>query len=245
MVQLGLDFPTQWARGYAARFIRNLYIGRFVAPTIRRVGDLQVFGTSNLEQGGPYIFVANHTSHLDTPIVLSALPPRVRRKTVVAAAMDNFFMDARKAFFTTLLFNAIPIDRHKVNRRSSQLAIDLVEDGWHLLLYPEGGRSPDGNLQEFKGGAAYLADRAHCAVIPTYIHDAGFLRGAKYAKAPKFTIAPQYRKRPVSVTFGTPLVAAEDENIRRFGIRIEEAVAELGRSISGDDNYGVHPADEY
>ena len=179
MVQLGLDFPTQWARGYAARFIRNLYIGRFVAPTIRRVGDLQVFGTSNLEQGGPYIFVANHTSHLDTPIVLSALPPRVRRKTVVAAAMDNFFMDARKAFFTTLMFNAIPIDRHKVNRRSSQLAIDLVEDGWHLLLYPEGGRSPDGNLQEFKGGAAYLADRAHCAVIPTYIHDAGFANGTE------------------------------------------------------------------
>ena len=245
MVQLGLDFPTQWARGYVARFVRGLYIGRFVAPTIRRIGDLQVYGADAIESGGPYIFVANHTTHLDTPIVLSALPPSVRRRTVVAAAMDNFFMNARKAFLTTLMFNAIPIDRHKVNRRSSQLAIDLVEDGWHLLLYPEGGRSPDGNLQEFKGGAAYLADRAHCAVVPTYIHDAGFLRGAKYAKAPKFTLAPQFRKRAISVTFGTPLVAAEDKNIRRFGIRIEEAVADLGRAVSGDATYGTHPADEY
>jgi hypothetical protein len=47
------------------------------------------------------------------------------------------------------------------------------------------------------------------------------------------------------VTFGTPLVAAEDENIRRFGIRIEEAVADLGRAVSGDATYGTHPADQY
>jgi len=245
MAQLGLDYPTQWGRGYPARIVRNLVVGRLLAPTIRRMGSLQVYGAEHLETGGPFIFVANHTSHLDTPIMMSALPAPVRRRTVVAAAMDNFFMNPRKAFFTVLMFNAIAIDRHKVNRRSSQLAIDLVEDGWHLLLYPEGGRSPDGNLQEFKGGAAYLADRAKAPVIPTYIHDAGYLRGAKYAKAPLFTKAAQYRKRPVSVTFGAPLLAEPDENIRRFGTRIEEAVAELGRQVSGDAEYGIHPPDEY
>lgn len=245
MAKLGLDYPTAWGRGYPARIARNLILGRGIAPIIRRMGNLDVHGLEHLEHGGPFIFVANHTSHLDTPILLTALPASIRRRTVVAAAMDNFFMNSRKAFFTVLVFNAIAIDRHKVNRRSAQLAIDLIEDGWNLILYPEGGRSPDGNLQEFKGGAGYVAGRAKVPVVPTYIHDAGYLRGAKYAKAPLFTRASQLTDRTVTVTFGEPLLAEHDEHIRHYGARIEEAVALLGRNVSGNAAYGVHPTDEY
>jgi 1-acyl-sn-glycerol-3-phosphate acyltransferase len=245
VVQLGLDFPTKWGRGYLARCVRNLYWTYYITPLIRRMSSLRVDGLEVLNTPGPFIFVANHNSHLDTPLLLSALPPRVRRRTVVAAAMDNFFMQTVKAFRTVLVFNAIPIDRHRINRRSSQLALELVEDRWNLLLYPEGGRSPDGNLQEFKGGAAYLAERSKATVVPTYIHEAGFLRGPKYAKAPLYTRGRSQRRHPVSVTFGEPLRALPDENIRRFGARIEEAVAELGRRVSGDPLYGQRPGDEY
>ncbi len=245
MTALGLDFPTKWGRGYVARFVRNLYWTYYIVPVIRRMSTLSVEGLDYLEGRGPFIFVANHNSHLDTPLLLTALPARVRRRTVVAAAMDNFFMSPLKAFRTVLVFNAIPIDRHKINRRSSQLALELVEDHWNLLLYPEGGRSPDGNLQEFKGGAAYLAQRSKAVVIPTYLHDAGFLRGPKYAKAPQHVQGRSQRRHHVSVTFGMPLVAQDDENIRRFGSRIEEAVAELGRRVSGDPEYGRRPSDEY
>jgi len=243
--QLGLDYPTKWGRGYTARFIRNLYWTYYIVPAIRRMSSLTVSGLENLEGRGPFIFVANHTSHLDTPVLLSALPPRVRRRTVVAAAMDNFFMQSFKAFRTVLVFNAIPIDRHKINRRSSQQALELVEDHWNLVLYPEGGRSPDGNLQEFKGGAAYLAERSRASVIPTYIHDVGFLRGPKYAKAPMYTRGRSQRRHPVSVTFASPLRAESGENIRRFGARIEEAVAQLGRQVSGNVAYGQRPSDDY
>ncbi len=245
MAQLGLDFPTKWGRGYVARFVRNLYWSYLITRLIRRMSSLTVDGLEHLEDGGPFIFVANHTSHLDTPLLLTALPVRTRRRTIVAAAMDNFFMTTFKAFRTVLVFNAIPIDRHKINRRSSQLALELVEDKWNLLLYPEGGRSPDGNLQEFKGGAAYLADRSQATVIPTYIHEAGFLRGPKYAKAPLYTRGRSQRRHHVTVTFGAPLRAEVGENIRRFGARIEEAVAELGRRVSGDPEYGRRPSDEY
>jgi 1-acyl-sn-glycerol-3-phosphate acyltransferase len=245
MTQLGLNFPTKWGRGYVARFVRNLYWTYYITPVIRRMASLTVQGLENLEGRGPFVFVANHTSHLDTPLLLTALPPRVRRRTVVAAAMDNFFMSTAKAFRTVLVFNAIPIDRHRINRRSSQLALELVEDHWNLLLYPEGGRSPDGNLQEFKGGAAYLADRSKADVVPTYIHEAGFLRGPKYAKAPIYTRGRSQRRHHVTITFGAPLRTDADENIRRFGLRIEEAVAELGRNVSGDPQYGLRPGDEY
>jgi len=159
MAQLGLDYPTKWGRGYTARFVRSLFQSFFLSPVIRRMSSLEVRGVEHITGRGPFIFVANHTSNLDTPLVLTALPKSERKRTVVAAALDTFFMDSRRAFQTVLFYNGIPIERHKVNRRSALQALELIEDHWNLLIYPEGGRSPDGILQQFKGGAAYLADR--------------------------------------------------------------------------------------
>jgi len=241
MSQLGLDYPTQWGRGYLARFVRGLLHRSFLVPYTRFLSSLEVRGLENIQGRGPFIFVANHTSNMDTPLVIASLPVAVRQRLVVAAAMDNFFMDKRKAFRTVLMFNAIPIDRHRVNRRSAQLALELVEDHWNLLIYPEGGRTPDGELQEFKGGAAYLGERAKATIIPTFIFEAGHLQGPKYAKAPKFVDAPSQYRHHVIVTFGAPLKSEEDENLRKFGARIEEAVKELGRQTTGDKEYGRRP----
>ena len=239
MTQLGLDYPTKWGRGYSARFVRGVIQSCYMVPYARYLSSLQVNGLEHLEGHGPFIFVANHTSNLDTPLVIASLPVHLRRRLVVAAAMDNFFMRSSKAFKTVLMFNAIPIDRHKVNRRSAQQALALVEDKWNLLIYPEGGRSSDGELHEFKGGAAYLAQRAKATVIPTYIHDSGLLQGPKFAKAPKFVDAPSNRRHHVSVSFGEPMSCEPDESIRRFNVRIENAVEALGRGVGGDDSYGI------
>lgn len=239
MADLGLDYSTAWGRSYRWRLIRELIHSFYLVPYTRWISTLEVKGVENIPARGPFVFVANHTSSLDTPLVLSALPVALRRRTVVAAAMDTFFMDVRQAFRTVIVFNAIPIDRHKINRRSAQLALELVEDHWNLLIYPEGGRSPDGQLQEFKGGAAYLAERAKATVIPIYIHGAGHLRGPKYAKAPQFISAKNEPRHHVIVAFGAPLQPAEDENIRRFNTRIEQAVVALGREVSGNANYDV------
>jgi 1-acyl-sn-glycerol-3-phosphate acyltransferase len=239
MTQIGLDYPTQWGRQYPARLARNLYHRFYVGPVVRYLSTLDVQGLEHLSGSGPYILVANHTSNFDTPLVLTALPIKVRKRTIVAAAMDNFFMDRWTAFKTVFVFNAIPIDRHKINRRSSQQALELVENGWNLLIFPEGGRTPTGQLQEFKGGAAYLAERTKAAVIPTYIHDAGLLQGPKYAKAPQFRDGPTQKRHHVSVTFGPMMSCAEGENIRRFNTRIEEAVVTLGQDVSGNPDYNI------
>jgi 1-acyl-sn-glycerol-3-phosphate acyltransferase len=244
MSKLGLDYPTAWGRGYLARGVRALIQRFFLGPYGRYLSTLEVRGTENLQGGGPLIFVANHVSHVDTILLLTALPDDLRRRTVVAAAMDSFFMSYGRAFRTVLAFNAIPVDRLKVNRRSAQLALELVQDGWNLLIYPEGGRSPDGRLQEFKGGAAYLAERSRSTVVPTYIHDSGWLQARRYAKAPVFTEAPQHRRHHVVITFGEPLRCGEGENMRHFGARIEGAVTALGRAVSGDATYGVSRPDD-
>jgi 1-acyl-sn-glycerol-3-phosphate acyltransferase len=238
MAKLGLDYPTKWGRGYTARFARNIIQSYVMGPYVRYLTTLEVRGAEHVDGERPYIFVANHASHADTILLLSAIPAKERKRTVVAAAMDSFFMDRRQAFKTVLIFNAIPVDRLKVNRRSAQLALALVEDDWNLVIYPEGGRTPDGQLQEFKGGAAYLAERSKATVIPTYIHESGYLKAKKYAKAPVYLDAPNERRHHVIVAFGEPLRCDEGENMRHFGVRIERAVEELGREVSGDLNYG-------
>jgi 1-acyl-sn-glycerol-3-phosphate acyltransferase len=237
-VALGLDFPTDWSRREPARSARDLLLGGLVAPLMRRLASMEVRGADGLPNDATMIFATNHVSHLDTPLVLSALPFAVRRRTVVAAALDTFFLSARKAVPTVLLFNAIPIERHKVNRRSAELAQRLLEAGWHLLIYPEGGRTTTGDLQEFKGGAAYLAERTGALVVPTFVLGAGELMGPRYAKAERYRTGPSHLRSHVVVTFGTALKPEEGENVRRFGARIEAAVAELGRQVSGDESYG-------
>ena len=118
----------------------------------------------------PVIFAANHASHLDTPLLLTTLPARFRHRTVVAAAADYFFDRRWKAVLWSFTLAAIPIERARVNRRSAEVASDLLGDNWNLVIFPEGGRTPDGWAQEFRGGAAYLALRTGAPVIPVYLH---------------------------------------------------------------------------
>jgi 1-acyl-sn-glycerol-3-phosphate acyltransferase len=80
--------------------------------------------------------------------------------------------------------NALPIDREVTGRKSSDLIRDLIADGHSLLIYPEGGRSPDGWGQEFKGGAAYLSSRTGAPVMPVFIDGTGAIFG-KGMKRPK------------------------------------------------------------
>ena len=102
---------------------------------------------------GPVVFVANHSSHLDTPLILGSLPERFADRVAVGAASDYFFDVRWRATLTAIFFNAFPVERYG-SRRLRSLALDLVDDGWSLLLYPEGTRSEDGWINPFKLGAA-------------------------------------------------------------------------------------------
>ena len=101
-IPLGLDFPTDWGRREPALTVRRIIHGTLLVPFVRYLSTLEVRGTENLVTDGTMIFAANHVSHLDTPLVLSALPPDVRRHLLVAGAMDTFFMNASKAIYTVL-----------------------------------------------------------------------------------------------------------------------------------------------
>src|SRR5690606_36371898 len=112
----------------------------------------------------PVIFVANHSSHLDTAMILCSLPDEWRRRTAVAAASDYFFDTWWRATGSAIVFNTFPIERR--GGSLSTTPSDLLGAGWNVVIYPEGTRSPDGWVQRFKLGAAYLAIEQQVPVIP-------------------------------------------------------------------------------
>lgn len=241
--RVGLDYHHGWSRRYPVRLARAVVLDNLAKPAMRAFAPLTVRGEEHLRHlETPVIFVANHTSHVDTPLLLTTLPPRFRHKTVVGAASDYFFDRTWKAALWAFALATIPIERQRVNRRSADTATELVAEGWNLVIFPEGGRSPDGWGQPFRGGAAYLARRTARPVIPVYLH------GTRQVlrKAPPRNGRPPggsgtegqgrrgLHRAPVSVLFGAPLTPADDEDARHFAIRLEAAVATLADEVRSD-----------
>lgn len=216
----GLDFPTAWARTAAAGVLRSVLQRGVLKPVVWNQTRPVVYGREYLDSiRGPAIFVANHSSHLDTPLILGSLPPRITDHLAVGAAADYFFESPTLATVTTLLFNAFPVER-RAARRGRSLAAELVDDGWSLLLYPEGSRTVDGWLTAFKLGAAQLCAMKQVPAVPIA------LRGT-------FTAMPRGRRWPrpgrlrVTVRIGRPLHIGPDEGVPEFRTRLARAVATL------------------
>ena len=223
---LGLDYDTAWARRYPVRLARAVVVDNVTRPLAHAVASPDVRGDELLSLvEAPVILVANHSSHLDTALLVSVLPPRLRHSTIVAGAADYFFDRRWKAHMWAFLTAAIPIERQRVNRRSADLAAEMLEEGWNLLIYPEGGRSPDGWMQTFRPGAAYLAVRTGRPVVPVHL-DGTFRVMARSGG--------RIRRSPTTVTFGMPISPEPDEDTRAFGRRIEGAVHLLATERTTD-----------
>lgn len=223
--KLGANFETDWARSSAAKAARTVLTNGPMRAFVKAMASPEIVGLDRLAdlerlaETPAVIFAPNHHSHVDTPLMMIAVPEPWRSNLVIAAAADYFFDKRVKGTLAALALNAFPIDREVTSRKSSDELRHLIDDGWSLVIFPEGGRSPDGWGQDFKGGAAYLANRTGVPVIPVFIDGTGsiFGKGMKRPKAGK-----------TKVVFGAPLYPIEDESTRRFNARIEAAVTALG-----------------
>lgn len=212
-------FHTDWARTRAAQVAREVAQKGALEPLFRsqvrtRVEGLDVL--AGLE--GPVIFAANHASHLDTPLILLSLPTRWRRRTAVAAAADYFFDTWWRAVGSSIVFNTFPIER-----RGGTMATtpgEVLADGWSLVIFPEGTRSPDGFVGRFQFGAAYLATQHQVPVVP-------IAHRGTFAAMPRGQGWPSPGRRRLTIRFGEPLRPGTDESPREFAPRIRDAVAAL------------------
>lgn len=222
---LGAHYETEWARRPVAAFARGLItegpirLATRVLTNPEIVGHDRLVDLTRLENPPPVIFAPTHHSHFDTGLMIRSIPTVWRRKLVVAAAADYFFDKKWKATISALSLNAIPIDRDGSGRTSLEILREVVDDGYSLVVYPEGGRSPDGWGQAFKGGAAFLSAKTGAPVVPVFIDGTGAIFG-KGMKRPK----PGHTK----VVFGGAMSQLDGESTRKFNTRIEVAVTTLG-----------------
>jgi 1-acyl-sn-glycerol-3-phosphate acyltransferase len=171
------------------------------------------------------VFAANHHSHVDAGLLITSLPEPHRHQVFAASAADYFFKTRLTSAAAALALNAIPIERAKVTRRSADQSAELIDAGWSMVIFPEGGRSPDGWGQPFKGGAAYLAIRCHVPVVPVHLQGTGRIlpKGAKSIKPGRSV-----------VTFGRPLYPVEGESSQKFAARLHREVEALADEATSD-----------
>src|SRR5579883_1467110 len=114
---------------------------------------VKVIGLEKIDPARPYIFVANHLSYMDTPVVLSRIPVRFR----FMAKSELFTIPFMGTHLKQAGHISVPLEDPRAAVKTLSLAAQTVRDrGISILIFPEGGRSEDGVLQEFKEGAAYI-----------------------------------------------------------------------------------------
>jgi 1-acyl-sn-glycerol-3-phosphate acyltransferase len=211
---------SSWAHGAAAATVRDAILCWILGPIIVHYTRTRVSGLEHLrEVRPPVVFAANHSSHLDTPVILRALPSEWRRNTAVAAAADYFYRNRALASVVSLAFGTVPIDRKAGHSRNSTESLNaMLERAGNVLMYPEGTRSRDGAMGVMRSGAGRLAVEAGVPLVPiglTGTHEA----------MPPGRFWP--RRHPVTVRFGAPLVPEGGEDHKQITTRLRVSIGEL------------------
>ncbi|MFL5038715.1 MAG: lysophospholipid acyltransferase family protein, partial [Xanthobacteraceae bacterium] len=234
-----MDVP--WARCAPARMARETILQFGLRPLMGMYTRLHVFGRERFDDLlPPAIFVANHSSHLDTPTILRALPLKWRQRTAVAAAADYFYKKRAVANAVALIFNTVPIMRRGgggVGNGAFDHVDGLIDKRWNLLIFPEGTRSREGELGRLRSGAAVIAQQHGVPIIPIQLkgtHDA-MPPGRNWPKRVKGFFSRRHR---LEVRFGPPIFPAAAEDPSQMMERVRRHLEDAPRDgrVDGDVN---------
>jgi long-chain acyl-CoA synthetase len=227
-----VEFPA-WNRSWPARAVRRVSLPTWILPLARVFAWLRVDGSEHLEGlDQPVIFAANHQSHMDTPVILSALPRRWRYRAAPAMAKEFFkahffpeqhtrgewFTNSLNYYLAALFFNAFPLPQREAGARQTLRYIgEVLEDGFSVLIFPEGRRTETGAIGTFRPGIGMIASRLRVPVVPVR------LEGLDRVLPPAWRMA---RPARVRVAFGRPLTLTGDD-YETLARQVEEAVRAL------------------
>lgn len=179
-----VPFPS-WNRSKLALCVRRVNLPVWILPLARIFAQIRTEGREHLARlEPPLIFAANHQSHLDVPVILSAMPSKWRYR--IAPAMSKEFFRAHffpeqhswSEVFTNrlnyhlgaLVFNAFPLPQREAGARQTlRYAGELASDGWCILIFPEGKITDTGELAPFQPGVAMMASKLRIPVVPVRI----------------------------------------------------------------------------
>jgi long-chain acyl-CoA synthetase len=182
-----VDFPW-WNRSAIVSVVRRLSLATWILPLARVFARLQVEGLERLrELDGPVVFASNHTSHMDVPVILGALPASRRARVAPAMAKEFFkahffprehswrswFTNSVNYYLAAFFFNAFPLPQREAGAHQTLKYIgELTGDGWSVLIFPEGLRSPTGHIQPFRAGIGMIGARLDVPIVPVRIDGA-------------------------------------------------------------------------
>ena len=174
----------------------------------------KVYGRAFIPHNRNTIVVSNHASHLDMGFVRHALG--TYGEDIVSLAAQDYFFEGngvRKAFFENFT-NLRALDRKGTLRQAERQAAQVLEEGRTMLIFPEGTRSEDGEVQEFKPLVGHLAMHYGVDILPVY------LSGTREALPKGSVLLP--RKRDIVARIGPPLCV---DDLKRFTVGMTPAAA--------------------
>ena len=194
------------------------FVDHLVRVLLKVFYRIRVYGKSHVRPGAAVI-AANHVSFFDPPVISVSCPEEVH-----FLARDRLF---EIPIFGRVIrkLNSHPVSRDSSDAKTFRMIIQLLQEGKKIILFPEGSRSLNGELQNFERGLAFLVFKAKCAVIPVYIDGVYQIwkRGARFPR-------PFGRIRCV---FGSPIEWREFEGLdkaqamEQITIRTEQAIRGL------------------
>lgn len=217
-----------WTNSGPVRGIRRMCDLLLNLPLFRCFVRLEAVGLHNLEGVEPPVFfIANHTSYLDQPAIMFALPQKWRYRTATAAWAEFFFQNYKNLLqkvwkrltyeYGTFGLNLFPLPQSRGFRGALTYMGRLADNGINILVFPEGERSRDGNLLPFRLGLGIMVRELGIPVVPIHVAGLDYVlpRGAHWPKRGK-----------VTVRFGRPL-RFKRESPDEVVVTARQAVMEL------------------
>ncbi len=183
----------------------------------------RVVGREHLPPRPPFVVVANHASHLDALALAVGLPGGLREFAFPIAAGDTFFVTKATSAFAAIFLNALPMWRKKCGSHAMEALRERLIDGRAIyLLFPEGTRTRDGAMAEFRSGIGMIVAGTDIPVVPAYLDGC-------HAVMPPGARLP--KRGAISLRFGPPLSFPRAGNDRagwrEISRRLEAAVQAL------------------
>ena len=217
-------------------FLRRISLPTWILPLQRIFIRLTVVGREHLDAirttGAPVVFAANHQSHMDVPVMMLAMPARLRYRVAPAMAKEFFrphFFPAefprKKVFWNSvwyylacMFFNAFPLPQREAGTRQTLRYIgEVLHDGYSVIIFPEGERHREGEIAPFRGGVGMIGARLGVPVVPVRIE------GLDKVLHPKMRWP---KKGPVTVSFGAPM-RLEGDDYQGLARQVGEEVRKL------------------
>jgi long-chain acyl-CoA synthetase len=232
LVQTQHIYP-QWPWTHLAAVVRTVFLEGVAMPLVALLAAPMTKRDWTSEPDVPVLIVSNHVTLYDVPILLYGLGRRARRRVAVAMAgemlldwrrargQENWFLNllAPVAYYlVTGLFNVFPLPQSGDFRASFEHAARAMDRGFHVLVFPEGRRTPDGQMHAFQRGSGLLWKELQCEALPVYLSGLWVTKGAH---------AKWFRSGEISTHIGHQIALKPETDPAAATALLEEQVRSL------------------